>query len=551
MALRSRLGAGTPLEAARVLVRRVAAERSIPAAAGAVAVVAFVAYWRTLLPGVSFGDWAEMQSIPDELGLAHPTGYPLAILVGHAWSLLPIGSVAYRANLLSAVEVSLALAVAVLILGCLDVRAAVAAPVALVLGANATVWEAATTARVDSLHLLLVALVLHRVLVWQETGRRRDLNVLGLLIGLAFANHMLTATVAPFVALFALWAGRSKLWRRPADLATAGIWCLVGLALYLYIPIRASLGPDWAYGRFSTLSGLLNLVRGSMFARDMEFLRPDGWSNFIGHLDGLQALVVARWSPFLAAAGAGGWLLLWRRNAAFALQAAALLVVNLYVYVNYVGHLEHYLLLSWLLVAIGVAIAIDEAVDVFSRAARAASRRADVARATWREANATVGHGPPRGGAIALAVGLLVGVGLLVLPLSTAAANWSTSDRSRDRSGDAFVSEVFGELPPGAVLLTYWDAIEPLWYAHCIEGRRPDLTILSRPDPAAQGCQAVHSIDSSLVRSRPVYALLPFDRDLVFLSLSFRLQRVALIRSPYGEPVPQWNRPLVRLYPLG
>ena len=55
------------------------------------------------LPGVSFGDWAEAEMIPARLGILHPTGYPLYLFVNKAFTLLPIGSVAYRANLLSAV----------------------------------------------------------------------------------------------------------------------------------------------------------------------------------------------------------------------------------------------------------------------------------------------------------------------------------------------------------------------------------------------------------------------------------------------------------------
>src|SRR5258706_7508626 len=75
-----------------------------PAGVAAVGVfaVAFVVYLRTLLPGPSFGDWAEMQFIPAQLGIPHPTGYPLYVLLGWLFSLVPIGSWAYPAHLLSA-----------------------------------------------------------------------------------------------------------------------------------------------------------------------------------------------------------------------------------------------------------------------------------------------------------------------------------------------------------------------------------------------------------------------------------------------------------------
>ena len=66
-------------------------------------VVALIVYVRTLLPGVSVGDWAEAQMVPSQLGILHPTGYPLYTIVGALFSLIPVETVAYRANLLSAV----------------------------------------------------------------------------------------------------------------------------------------------------------------------------------------------------------------------------------------------------------------------------------------------------------------------------------------------------------------------------------------------------------------------------------------------------------------
>ena len=79
-------------------------------AAAVSAAIAFVVYLRTMLPGVSVGDWAEMQFIPAMLGVPHPTGYPIYVLTGWLFSLVPIGSVAFRAGLLSVVAASGAVA---------------------------------------------------------------------------------------------------------------------------------------------------------------------------------------------------------------------------------------------------------------------------------------------------------------------------------------------------------------------------------------------------------------------------------------------------------
>ena len=65
--------------------------------------IALGLYVATLMPGMAFDDWGEMQSVPHVLGVAHPTGYPTYLLTAWLFELLPIGSVAWRANLLSAV----------------------------------------------------------------------------------------------------------------------------------------------------------------------------------------------------------------------------------------------------------------------------------------------------------------------------------------------------------------------------------------------------------------------------------------------------------------
>ena len=59
---------------------------------------------KTGVPGVAVGDSAEMQWVPHTLGVLHATGYPLYTILGWAWShAIPVGTVAYRMNALSAV----------------------------------------------------------------------------------------------------------------------------------------------------------------------------------------------------------------------------------------------------------------------------------------------------------------------------------------------------------------------------------------------------------------------------------------------------------------
>ena len=228
------MDAATPIDAPPRAIERVRERVSAAdlAAAGAFA-VSLVVYVRTLLPGVSFGDWAEAEMIPSRLGILHPTGYPLYSLIGTLFSLIPVGSVAYRANLLSAVAAAGAVAVMVLIAVRLGVRPIVAFAAGLALAFTGTVWQEATFSEMNGLHVFIVALLLHRALVWRAERRDRDLLLGALLGGLCVSNHGLAITVVPIVILFVLADARRDIRARPMLLVKAGAVFALGLLPYL------------------------------------------------------------------------------------------------------------------------------------------------------------------------------------------------------------------------------------------------------------------------------------------------------------------------------
>src|SRR4249919_1730600 len=81
--------------------------------ASAVAAIALAFYLATLQP--DFGgpeDTPKFQFIGYVLGTPHPPGYPLYVLLSRAFVALPIGTIAYRANLFSAVMAAVACALA-------------------------------------------------------------------------------------------------------------------------------------------------------------------------------------------------------------------------------------------------------------------------------------------------------------------------------------------------------------------------------------------------------------------------------------------------------
>ena len=80
----------------------------IPIAGLFVFFISLIIYIFTICPTVPpYRDSGELISVIHKLGIAHPPGYPLYTIVGKAFTLLPIGNIAYRVNIMSAVFGSL------------------------------------------------------------------------------------------------------------------------------------------------------------------------------------------------------------------------------------------------------------------------------------------------------------------------------------------------------------------------------------------------------------------------------------------------------------
>jgi Protein of unknown function (DUF2723) len=488
-------------------------------AAAVVFAIALAVYLRTLVPGPTFGDWAEMQFIPAQLGIPHPTGYPLYVLVGKAFSLLPIGSVAYRAELLSAVAAAAAAATAVLISWRLGVRPVLAIAAGLSLAVTGTLWLEATYSEMNGLHLLLVAALIHRALVWRAERRDRDLLIGALLAGLALSNHLLAITVVPIIVLFVLVDARARLVERPVLLLQAALLGLIGLTPYLFIPLRALAGPAAIYGRFLTWEGFASLVSGADFRGDMHFTSGESVVAAWQAIPDVVAQFEERSHPVFVYGALLGAAVLFVRNAWVGLLFTAIVAANVFFYANYVGDLEHYLLVTWLVCSVWLAVLADWIVTRLERALPAAAEA----------------PGPA--------------VIALVLPVIMLINHWTTYDQSRNDSGERFARSVFRALPPDAVLLSYWDSLTNLSYVHCIEGVRADVRLRAFDTAARILCDPVEGSLQEVAGHRPLFALFAIESELNPLRESFDFVPGPSFALSYGRRELDHTGTLYRLVP--
>jgi hypothetical protein len=190
----------------------------------------FMLYALTISPDLATGDIGEFQYLPARLGLPHSNGFPFYMLVGWAWSHVPLGTVAWRMNMLSAFAGAVASAVTTAFARRLSRRASVGLLAGGFLAVSPSVWSWSLTA--ERYTLVLALLIGGFWMAWEN----RPL-ISSLFLGLALATHFLAGLLVLIWLPYILWRSFSlgRVRRLLAAIVLAG---MVLLVLYAYVPWR-------------------------------------------------------------------------------------------------------------------------------------------------------------------------------------------------------------------------------------------------------------------------------------------------------------------------
>jgi hypothetical protein len=219
----------------------------------AVAVVVLIGYVFTLAPTVTFWDAGELIAAQKVLGIPHPPGTPLFVLIGHVWgTLFPFGEFAWRTNLLSAVLGAAAAGFWFLVLheaaarqmrneagGSPWLAVAAAAAGTVIASFTFTNWQNSIETEVYSIALFSIAAIAWTMMRWRAhraTARAGHLLLLvAYLLGITIGNHLLGLLVGPAIIAFMVaelrehpaadTTVRREEWSQAAVLA--GLWALL------------------------------------------------------------------------------------------------------------------------------------------------------------------------------------------------------------------------------------------------------------------------------------------------------------------------------------
>lgn len=425
-----------------------------------VAVLCFL----TTLPGVGFIDSGEMAAAAATLGVPHPTGYPLLMMLGYLSTFIfpwePIVGLNVLNGLLTGASTSFLVLLYARFLRTIPitgeeadygVRLILIPVVAALLVATGTIWWSVGTGfEAYGLHALFLALLCWSFLRYTDaveaesrgeadSAQRRRVRRTGflfaLVLGLSFTNHLTTIILAP---AFLVHYGRVAGWRRDSLLRLLRLAppFLIGLLPYLYLPLRAASEPALNWGR------------------------PDNLERFIAHVSGGQ------YQGLMFDFGVVGEQLGWF----FATLPGEFVWVGLLLVIPGVIYLRRRaprrLLFALLLIGVTLLFAGTYAIreiEPYFLTAMLGLGLLVAAGCAWLQQGL-----PTRGMYL-----------LLLLPALGIVLHYDDVDRSQESLAETFGRDLLEGLPRNAMLLTTrWDyVISPTLFLQNAVGVRPDVTV--------------------------------------------------------------------------
>ena len=425
-----------------------------------------VLYLTSIAPGLTwanFGvDGGDLITAAATGGIAHPTGYPLYLLLARLFQLIPIGSLAFRTNLMSAIATALS---ALLIYGLVTQSLSHSnanhywvpgMASGLAFGLAPLIWSQAVITEVYSLHSLFVALILYEAvtpLTGTLTQKRMD-SALGLTFGLAMGNHVTTIFLLPVILLTTIFRkppllqGKSWISNWQLDYHTLLrriIWIGIGLLVYLTLPLRSLSHPPINWGNPINLDGFTWLVSGKLY---QGLLLNMNLASLIDRVQPAAALWLAQFGVIGLSVGLTGLVVFFQPTR-----------------LNY-----SMLWIAILSIVFSIGYATPDAIMYFIPAYLCFAIWIGMGLAGLMEKVSTRFH----------SFGLLAGLIFIGVLMIQAWVHFPQVDASHDLRAESFGKSVLSLAPDRALVFVKGDeAIFTSWYFQYALRNRPDLVIVA------------------------------------------------------------------------
>jgi len=462
--------------------------------AGAVFLIALLLYCCTLAPTVTLTDSGELIVVAHGLGVAHPPGVPLWVMLAHLASLVPLGNVAVRINFSSALFAALASAMLTLVVAELIITAsylpktkergarkktktadsavdpvlifAPAVGAGLLMAFSRTLWSYATIAEVYTLNTLLILTVFFLMLRWRRCIVADQTNIsspitihdswlyaAALVFGLALGVHHVTVgLILPALAILVYRTEGLKFFtsRRLLYAALISIGGLV--AVYAYLPFAASHSPVINWGNPRSLQEIWWHVTGRQYRVFLSFSPSMMGTQFVEFCRMLLREFGPAWLPLSLVLAFAGLRSAFRQDRTSFWFLFFIVMADLAYALSYeiAEDKDAYYLPTFISVAIAAGFGMRWLIEL------SASKAMALQKTYWVAAMAVVFTS-----AIAFA------------------ANWPFNDRRHYFIAHDYAENLFSTIEPNGLLLTQdWQVAASMFYEQEVEQRRTDVKVV-------------------------------------------------------------------------
>ncbi|MCL2282888.1 MAG: DUF2723 domain-containing protein [Fibromonadales bacterium] len=225
----------------------------------AIILIGIVGYALSMSRTVNFWDCGELIATANVLGITHPPGYPLFVLLGRSFILLFgwINGPAFAVNLISAISSILCCLLIYEITAKISGRKALGFFAASISLFGDTFWFNAVEAGCYGISMFIIMLEIWAALKWKEAFERKYLFLILYAAFLGLGFHTFTLLPLPAIFIFVLINNRKfsvKL------LAGAVFLIALGLSSQLYLPVRSSTEPMLNQNNPAVLENFLDVL---------------------------------------------------------------------------------------------------------------------------------------------------------------------------------------------------------------------------------------------------------------------------------------------------
>ena len=504
----------------------------------------------TLAPGVTLWDSGEFLAAIRSLGIPHPPGTPLYILIGKVWSMLFASAFGFARsiNLLSAVSTAFACGILTSLFAKWTGDGFAATAAGLTAGLMTTVWLSATETEVYAVALMFGCMILWAADRAGEESDARWALLAAYLAGLGWALHLIALLVVPSAILlvfstrdgyFAVPVGRRYADGRReahslAKLVRASIVvALIGMTCIAYLMVRARTDPAINQGNPSTLGALLDVLLRRQY--DVASLWPRQ-APFYLQLGNVFEYADWQFAKGLGPSAPPSW---WRTP-----------ITVLYALIGVFGFAAHRaadrrswraLAVLFLVSSLGVVIYLNlKAGPSFGAGILPPSALHEARERDYFFFFAFICWGLWAGfGAIRLSRVLPLPFKLvaMVMPFAPALLNWTAVDRRTDAVEERArmdASDMLRKAPPSGVFLSLGDNdTYPLWSLQQGEGTRKDVTVVAVPLLGAKWYRAELARRYKLLDSATVESWRGRDSTVAVLTKRSYDQNRPVVKSPF------------------